>query len=316
MPPKVDAAKGKCPNPSCGRTKTALNPATGLCNGCTSAQAMVTGVQATPNLASLSSFPMVALSHVKVDNATINSVCDDFNADNDIDEGDYKKAVFGMLANLCLSVNNFESKLEEVKKDVANNSDRIKALEDKIGDRKECSVPLSIAIQKIPKPAIGMSDLELVKDVIRRVNAEGVNSEEDVVKVSRKGFKPANGTQSERQGTYFVEMKSTEAKAKVMRAKKSLANLPNMKDVRISNMKTQHEMNQDFFNRQLLRMVQGGNQWYISGNGTMRPVTQQPGRQGPAPYAQPQGPPATFNPTTLPPSYQTGPPPARTHGQA
>ena len=83
---------------------------------------MVTGVQATPNLASLSSFPMVALSHVKVDNATINSVCDDFNADNDIDEGDYKKAVFGMLANLCLSVNNFESKLEEVKKDVANNS--------------------------------------------------------------------------------------------------------------------------------------------------------------------------------------------------
>ena len=161
-----------------------------------------------------------------------------------------------------------------------------------------------------------MSDLELVRDVIRQVNAEGVIVEEDVVKVSRKGFKPANGTQSERQGTYFVEMKSTEAKAKVMRAKKSLANLPNMKDVRISNMKTQHEMNQDFFNRQLLRMVQGGNQWYISGNGTMRPVTQQPGRQGPAPYAQPQGPPATFNPTTLPPSYQTGPPPARTHGQA
>ena len=119
-----------------------------------------------------------------------------------------------------------------------------------------------------------------------------------------------------RENTAKDRCVSHATQVKVMRAKKSLANTLDMKDVRISNMKTQHEMNQDFFNRQLLRMVQGGNQYYISGNGAMRPVTQQPGRQGPAPYAQPQGPPAAFNPTTLPHSYQTGPPPARTHGQA
>ena len=248
---------------------------------------------------------MAALTAVKVDHATINSICDNFNKNEVISDEDFKKSVFGLLANLCLGLNNFENKLEEVKATVAVNSDRIKSLEDKIGGLSECAVPLSITMAKLPKSTQGASDLEVAKHVIKQVNAEGVNAEEDVIKVSRKGFKPATATQSEWPGVVIVELKSTEVKAKVMRTKKSLANHPELKEVRISNAKTPQQMNQDFFNRQLLKMVAGGDKFYISGTGAFRPATHMQGRQGP-PLPHIPFIPATFNPATLPPSHPGG----------
>ena len=72
---------------------------------------------------------------------------------------------------------------------------------------------------------------EAVKQVIKTINAQGVNSEEDVVKVIRKGEKPATATQSEWPGTVFVELKSAEVRAKIMKAKKCLASVPTLKEV-------------------------------------------------------------------------------------
>ena len=304
MPPKNAS---KCSTPTCRNPKITD---TQLCDTCTRAgatavtKALGASPQAAPNLASLSTFPMASLANVQVDSAVINAACEKFNKNQVIDDEDFKKSLFGLLANLCTSLNNYDTKLKQVKAEVAHNSDRIKSLEDKIGDMNECSVPLSITMQKLPKAPIGISDMDAAKQVIRAINAEGVNAEDDVIKVSRKGFKPATATQSEWGGTVFVELKSAEVKAKVMKAKKCLANNSDLKDLRISNMKTQQQINQDYFNRQVLKLIPDGHQFYISGTGALRRATHMQGRQGPPlPHAPIPYNPATFNPATLPPSH-------------
>ena len=51
-----------------------------------------------------------------------------------------------------------------------------------------------------------------------------------LIKVVRKGFKPANATQSERLGTVLVELRSTEVKARIMKAKSKLATHERLKN--------------------------------------------------------------------------------------
>ena len=242
-----------------------------------------------------------------MDAVAIDSVCADFNSGNKIDEDDFKRAMFGMMANVLKTVNKQETELTEVKLDVKDHSDRLKSLEDKVGDRKDCAVPLSITMQNLPKVEHG--DEAAVKSVIKEINAEGINAETDVIKVVRKGYKPANATQSERLGTVLVELKSTEVKAKLMKAKSKLATNERLKNVRISNMKTQSQVSQDFFNRQLLRMVPGGEDCYISGTGAILSKTRPPPQSHQGWRGQSQGP-----PTQRPGQYQVRRPPTL-HGQ-
>ena len=235
---------------------------------------------AEPNTASLSSFPLPAMvdmvSRVNLDPDTMSSVIAKHNSGEVIGEAEFRHLMFGLVSNILSSVRKFESSLEEVKADISENSERIAALEAKVGNKDECAVPLSISIQNLKRYTQG--DTEAVKNVIRRINAEGVNSDEAVTKVIRKGQKPANGNQSERLGTVLVELHSSEVKAKIMKAKKMLANDDNvdMRNLRISHMKTPGQLSQDYFNRQLLKLVPGGERMYISGTGAILPKTSPP----------------------------------------
>ena len=113
--------------------------------------------------------------------------------------------------------------------------------------------------------------------------AEGVDPEHDVVKVERRGYKAANNQQPEKLGTVMVELSSTDVKGKVMRSKKILETKQNeLAKLKIRNMKTKAEMNQDYFNRQVLKMIPGGEKFYIGANGALRPQQVQSGqpRQG------------------------------------
>ena len=232
---------------------------------------------AEPNTASLSSFPLPAmLDMVNLDPEAMNSAIAKHNSGEVIGEAEFRRLMFGMVSNIVSSVRKFESSLEEVKADISENSERIAALEAKVGNKDECAVPLSISIQNLKRYSQG--DTEAVKNVIRRINAEGLNSEEAVSKVIRKGYKPADGNQSERLGSVLVELHSSEVKAKVMKAKKMLATDDNvdMRNLRISHMKTPGQLSQDYFNRQLLKLVPGGERMYISGTGAILPKTSPP----------------------------------------
>ena len=232
---------------------------------------------AEPNTASLSSFPLPAMANMaKIDFNDMNTMVAKHNDGEVIGEAEFRRLMFAMLQQVLVSVSKLDSSLEEVKADVSENSERIAALEAKVGNKDECAVPLSISIQNLKRYSQG--DTEAVKNVIRRINAEGLNSEEAVSKVIRKGYKPADGNQSERLGTVLVELHSSEVKAKVMKAKKMLATDDNvdMRNLRISHMKTPGQLSQDYFNRQLLKLVPGGERMYISGTGAILPKTSPP----------------------------------------
>ena len=264
---------------------------------------------AEPNTASLSSFPLPAmLDMVNLDPEAMNSAIAKHNSGEVIGEAEFRHLMFGMVSNILSSVRKWESSLEEVKADISEISERIAALEAKVGNKDECAVPLSISIQNLKHYDQG--DTEAVKSVIRRINAEGVNSEEAVIKVTRKGSKSANGNQSERLGTVLVELQSSEVKTKIMKAKKVLAtdDLVDMKNLRISHMKTPAQLSQDYFNRQLLKLVPGGERMYISGTGAILP------KAGPPPHAH-QGVrgPSQVPPSQLPGQYQVRKPPGHHH---
>ena len=235
---------------------------------------------AEPNTASLASFPLPAMvdmvSRVNLDPDAMSSVIAKHNSGEVIGEAEFRHLMFGMVSNILSSVRKWESSLEEVKADISENSERIAALEAKVGNKDECAVPLSISIQNLKHYDQG--DTEAVKSVIRRINAEGVDSEEAVIKVTRKGSKSAYGNQSERLGTVLVELQSSEVKTKIMKAKKVLAtdDLVEMRNLRISHMKTPAQLSQDYFNRQLLKLVPGGERMYISGTGAILPKTSPP----------------------------------------
>ena len=250
---------------------------------------------------------MVTASKVNMD--TINKVAEQVNKGEEVDTKECMVAMFGLVASLHSQNSEDKVKMDAIGNRAVSNEKRIEEIEKKIGASEECAIPLSVTIQNLTKyPTV--TDEEAVKKVIAEIGAEGVDPQTDVVKVNRKGYKPASGTQQERLGTVMVELSSQEVKAKIMRSKKSLEDRPNnLANLRIRNMKSQAELNQDFFNRQVLKLVPGGDKFYIAANGALRP--QQPrhaGPQGNPPHGQhlppfrPSSP--SFRPRALPQQQQ------------
>ena len=162
------------------------------------------------------------------------------------------------------------------------------------------------------------SDEDIVKKVIAEVGAQGVDPERDVVKLERRGYKAATSHQTEKLGTVMVELSSSDVKAKVMKAKKILESKPDpLSRLRIRNMKTLAELNQENFNRQILKMVPGGERFFIGANGALRPQQEQSHR-GRAPsfgqrlQQQVRVPPPLLRPPT--PAFFSSPPPAVVRG--
>ena len=70
-------------------------------------------------------------------------------------------------------------------------------------------------------------------------------------------------------------------------------------------MKTQEQLNYEFSTRQLLKMVPGGDNWYVAGNGRLNQV--RPGGPNPRQPRPVQQPPP-FRPEVPPPVHQVNPP--------
>ena len=265
---------GGCKNKDNGcRNRANLDLQTGLCPSCLNSKN-------NPTPAYLASFPpaaMTAATNVNMD--TVNKVAEQCNKGEEVDPRECMLAMFGMMASLHSQNSEMKVKVDAVETLAKSNERKIEELEKKVGRKDECAIPLSITIQNLPV-STSISDEENVKKVIAEVGAQGVDPETDVVKVERRGYKPANSQQAEKLGTVMVELSSTDVKGKVMRSKKILESKPNeLAKLKIRNMKSVGEMNQDYFNRQMLKMIPGGEKFYIGANGALRPQQGQP-RQG------------------------------------
>ena len=207
---------------------------------------------------------------------------------NKIDEAEMQRTNLAFQIHVLKALSKKSNDVDEVKKlaentklTADNNSEKIKALEDKVGSYDECAIPKSITFQNVTYFS-DYDEIHVIKDILRHVRTEGFNPDTDVIKAVRKGYKPASEDKPEKLGTICVELKSADIRSKVMKEKKCLESLPNegntsgLRNIRIRNMLSQLEINQQFTNRTLLKMIPGGDKFYIAGNGAMRPVSSNP----------------------------------------
>ena len=223
---------------------------------------------------------------------------------NKIDEAEMQRTNLAFQIHVLKALSKKSNDVDEVKKlaentklTADNNSEKIKALEDKVGSSDECAIPKSITFQNVTYFS-DYDEIHVIKDILRHVRTEGFNPDTDVIKAVRKGYKPASEDKPEKLGTICVELKSADIRSKVMKEKKCLESLPNegntsgLRNIRIRNMLSQLEINQQFTNRTLLKMIPGGDKFYIAGNGAMRPVSSNPHPHHlPPQHHQPQRPP-------------------------
>ena len=281
-----------------------------------------------PNIDNVVEFPDPATVHLPpLDMTEMNRLYQQVADGEMVDNAEVMKSAFGMMMHVAASLNT----VNKLKTDIRSNSDRISSLEAKVGGQEEVAVPLGLAIQNLPLPN-GVSEIENVRDAISEIGAPNVITNIHITKVIRKGHKAETrpGANDGRLGTVLVEVSTTDVKAAIMKSKKRLENHVNpvMKNLKIKNMKSQEQMNQEFATRQLLKMVPGGNQWYVAGNGQLKPtrggVAPEGGAGGGAPRGGARVAPGgevgraaqQFRPDIPPPQVQGQPPVAAGPGVA
>lgn len=296
-----------CRSKGCSRPQE-VGSSSGLCPVCQGvAQASQATQPSNASTPSTLSFPPIAMAASKpVNMESVNKVAAQIESGEEVDPKECMVTMFTMMASILQGSSKLEEKIERVNKKTEDNETRIEALEKKVGEKDECAIPLSIVMTNVKKYP-SHPDIVVAKKVIEEIKAEGVNPEIDVVKAVRLGYKPATATQPERLGAIMVELRNEEVRAKIMKSKKALENVEGeVSKIIIKNMKTQAEVKQDRVNRQMLRMLPGGQQFFISGNGSFRPQTRPsrpPGPPGPlqGPHFAFQGPSNPLAPRGMPP---------------
>ena len=124
----------------------------------------------------------------------------------------------------------------------------------------EVSISLGIVLLKLPKTPPSLSDIEYVRSVIPDIVVE-----EDIVKVARFGSSVS------KDGKVEFEARNLAVKDIILEFKRNTSKSTDedIINVRILTKKTREQLNQEFTNRQLLRMIPGGENWFVSGTGKL-----------------------------------------------
>ena len=219
---------------------------------------------------------------------------------------------------------------EGIKTQVVSNTDRIEQLESKIGDPNDVSYSRSIAIRKLPLPPHGVTELENAQHYLKEIEAEGVDISKDAIKAIRKEAAKHNPNLGPNLGTVLVELRSEEIRGKIMKKKNDLQTHSTqvVRELMIKNALTPAEMKAQNTSISLLKMITGGNNHFIAGNGMIFQKNQNyphqrfpqqhqaPLQRPQAPPQGPQAPPQAFRPPAPTQTRQTVPEPRpQSHSQ-
>ena len=118
----------------------------------------------------------------------------------------------------------------------------------------------------MPYPPEGMTEVDNVRVALNEIQAPGVNVEVHILKAVRVGCIGS------KLGTVKVEMKDEKSRSSIMKNKRNLSRHPNntFKSLIIKNLKSSTEILFDNFARDLLKIVPGGSNLFISSNGSIR----------------------------------------------
>ena len=166
---------------------------------------------------------------------------------------------------MLIQVLSRQEKSENLIEEVRDNSNRIRELEKKVGDSDSIAEKLGLCLRGLPLPE-GRSELDNVKDALSQIGAPGVDVSKDVLKAERVGKSDTY------VGIVKVELVSEAVRRQIMLNKKNLKFHINesMRNLVISNLLPESDMKFVNFTRDILKMVPGGNEVYISSNGRLR----------------------------------------------
>ena len=187
----------------------------------------------------LASFPQLGQSARPLPNIDVNRLYDTFTSmesgGDNVNPDRAIRDMYGMMLHMFSQ----SSENERVKTTVNQCVARIDALEAKIGNGDEVSIPLSLAVRNMPLPSPGVTDLQLVQAAFKEIRAQGVDCDRDMIKVSR-----LVDTSTGRLRTMLMEMRSVETKAQIMKNKKCLESHPSegLRKLIIGNPKTKSEI--------------------------------------------------------------------------
>ena len=174
----------------------------------------------------------------------------------------FQAEMYGMMLNILAN----NTSTDAIVQDVNENRERIRELENKVGSPMDVSERLGLAIKNLPLPREGYSELDNVKEALAEVRAPGVNAYTDVIKAVRVGLK------EDYLGTVKVEMKNEACRKSIMINKKNLAFHPNpsTKNLIITNLKSESLLFSSNLAKDILKMIPGGENVYISSSGRLR----------------------------------------------
>ena len=166
---------------------------------------------------------------------------------------------------MLIQVLSRQEKSDNLVEEVRDNSNRIRELEKKVGDPGAIAEKLGLCLRGLPL-AEGRSELDNVRDALAQIGAPGVDVFKDVLKVERVG-----NTDSY-IGIVKVELVSEAVRRQIMLNKKNLKFHVNetMRNLVISNLLPESDMKFVNFTRDILKMVPGGDEVYISNSGRLR----------------------------------------------
>ena len=135
----------------------------------------------------------------------------------EVSNQDLMTSVFGMMLHMSSNM----SRVDSIRADV---TDRISALEAKVGSADEVATQLGLAIQNLPVPTNGNTELQNVRNALSEIRAPNVDVNVVITKAVRKSSKDETreGAGDSRLGTVLVEISSVEAKSLIMKNKKVL----------------------------------------------------------------------------------------------
>ena len=147
---------------------------------------------------------------------------------------------------------------------VQSNCERIKELENKVGNSEEISDRLGLLIRNLPMPVSGVTELDQVKDALNQIFSNDIRSE--ILKAKRVG-----NTETY-VGVVKVEVRNEDIRAAIMKNKKVLNNHPKeeVRNLIISNLRPESQMCLENFARDILKMIPGGQEVYITRSGRLR----------------------------------------------
>ena len=177
---------------------------------------------------------------------------------------------------LMLNIHSKQSENDDKRSEIKQTSSRLAAVKAKVGGEHEVAERLSLAIRQLSLPPPGLTDLDMVKQVLEEIRAPGIDVTRDIIKAVRKlPAKPVYNPTKFVLGFVLVEIRVEDSSASIMKSKHVLHYHADtaIKNLIIKNMKSREHMLLENLGNGILKKILGYENFFVAPNGQIREST-------------------------------------------